>query len=165
ARDASTEPEDLADPEVHGEQALELRARHAGVPCLRAREQALLGGEEGAAAVGVDGAALEDDVARVAAERGLPPAAAEGAGERVAGGRVPPVIAVLRPAVEAPVDEGDVAVVASHEERAGIAHPGAVGRDAKEVHPPEIHAGVAEDALSASLQACVVDQDTDALAR
>src|SRR5207253_8094020 len=149
------EPEDLADAQVRAEHALELRARDTGVPRLLAREQALLGGEEGAAAVDVDGAALEDDVARAAAKRRLPPGAAERAGERIARGGVPPVIAVLRPAVEAPVDEGDVAVVASHEERAGIARPGAVGRDANEVHPPEVDAGVAEDALRASLQACV----------
>src|SRR6266576_6265899 len=59
--DLAAEPEDLAHAEVVVQRALEVRALRTWVPRLHRREQALLGGEERAAPVHVDAAALEDE--------------------------------------------------------------------------------------------------------
>src|SRR6266550_3266434 len=166
ARDPAAEPEDLPDAEVGAEEPLDRVAAHARVSRLHAREQAFLRREHGAPAVHVDRAALEDDRPRPSAvgHRRLPPATAEEPGQRVAHPRVPPVIAVLRPAVEAPADEPDVAVVAAHELRASVAHPRPVGRHTEELDPRATDAGAAQEVPGASLHAGVVDEDADALA-
>ena len=67
---AAGEPEGLVDAEVVAEGAFELgaglvRRAEAGVALLDFGEEALLGGEQDACAVGVDGAAFEDDAAAV----------------------------------------------------------------------------------------------------
>ena len=70
AGDAAVQPEDLLDAEVVGEGLLEsLRVgfvAEAGVALLDLGEQALFGGEQDARAVGVDGAAFEDEAVRLA---------------------------------------------------------------------------------------------------
>src|SRR5262249_51411759 len=74
-------------------------------------------------------------------------------------------VRVLRPGVEAPVRDPDLAVgLAADEEGAVVARPGAVGRDAEEVDAAEIDAGTAEHAPRRPLHRRVVDQDADALA-
>jgi hypothetical protein len=60
AGDAAIEPDHLIDAEKIVKGLLQLRAADAGIALLYLAEQALLGGEQNARAVGVDGAAFED---------------------------------------------------------------------------------------------------------
>ena len=107
AGDARAEPEHLADAEVVGEAPA--RARRGEVRgCAPGRaEQALLGGEQRAAAVDVDGAALEHDAA---ATPSIGAGCQSGRRSRRASARgdrgVAAVVRILGPAVEAPVDRG-----------------------------------------------------------
>src|SRR5438552_1343178 len=158
ARDAAAEPEDLAHAEVGVERALQRRALHPRVPRLHRREKALLGGEERAAPVHVDAAALED-------EPRLPLPAPEELRQPAGYGVVALPVGVLRPAVELPVGVGDLAVVAAYEERAEVARPRAVGRHAEELDATRVDAGAREDAPGAPLGRRVADEDAHALAR
>ena len=66
AGDAAAEPDDLLDAEIVVEGPLKLLAADAGVALLHFAEQALFGGQQDALAVGVDGAAFEDEPALLA---------------------------------------------------------------------------------------------------
>ena len=90
-------------------------------------QQALLGGEQRALAVGVEGAALEH-------ERRLVAAHAPGLGDGRRHLRVLVVgREVLAPAVEAEVHHRDLTLVVAHEDGAVVADPGVVERDGEEV--------------------------------
>ena len=58
-KDASIEPDHLIDAEIVVKGLLQLLAAHAGIALLHFAKQALLGGEQNARAVRVDGAAFE----------------------------------------------------------------------------------------------------------
>jgi len=64
ASDAAVEPENLIDAEKIVEGLFELGAADAGVALLHFAQQTLLGGEQDALAVGVDGTAFEDEALR-----------------------------------------------------------------------------------------------------
>ena len=68
---AFAEPDRLANPERIAKDALVAVARETGIPLLNRREQALLGHEQRAFAVGLDRAAFEDDALAVVRTRGL----------------------------------------------------------------------------------------------
>ncbi len=97
-------------PRKSREGLFELGFRDAGVALLDFGEEALFGGEEGAGAVGVDGAAFEDEAVGGAVGEG--DGGVEG-GHGVVGGDlagdavVVEVVGVLGPGVEAPVGEGE----------------------------------------------------------
>ena len=140
AGDAVAEPQHLAHAQVLAEHALQLLARDAGVARLDRAQQALLGGQQRPAAVDVDAAPLEDDPARARVRRPASAARRRRRSRRasqLADGVVALVVGVLRPAVELPVGQRDLTGVAVrsrlHEQRAEVARPAAIGRDAKEV--------------------------------
>src|SRR5262249_31529691 len=150
AGDAASEPEDLPDAEVAAEDVLELGAREPWVSRLDRAQQALLGREERAAAVHVDAAALEHHLE-------LPLAAAEQPGEAVRRRIVAAPVRILRPRVEPPVGERDLAV-APDEERTEVSGPGAVGRDAVEVDLRRVDARALEHAPRRPLRARVAHE-------
>ena len=87
---------------------LELLAADAGIALLHFAQQAFFGGEQGALAVDVDGAAFEDDAALLAGDVDgrLPLRQAEelsGAGGNLV---VEMPVGILGPGVEAPVGDG-----------------------------------------------------------
>ena len=161
---AAVEPEDVVDAEVAIEGGFQLLTGDAGVAGLDRGEETFFGGEEGAFAVGVDGAAFEDEAVRGAVGEG------DGwldAGHGVVGGDmlgnpvVVNVVGVLGPAVEAPVGEGDLARGGFDEDGAGVAEPDAVGTPGVEVKAGEVGALAAEHASGTLLGGEVVDQDVN----
>ena len=107
---AAGEPEGLVDAEVVAEGAFELgaglvRRAEAGVALLDFGEEALLGGEQDACAVGVDGAAFEDDAAAV--DFGLDLGEVVELGDAVRDLVVAAEVGVLGPGVELPVGDGE----------------------------------------------------------
>jgi hypothetical protein len=116
ARDARAEPQDLADAEVARQGALDAAPAEAWVARLQRLEEALFGRDEGAAAVHVDGAAFEHQVAASGARQ--PTGQTEEGGHDATETAIVPVIRVLRPAIEAPVHERTGRVgVAAHDLR------------------------------------------------
>src|SRR5439155_22618992 len=105
-----------------------------------------------------DAPALED-------EPRLPLAAPEEFRQPVGDGGVALPVRVLRPAVELPVGERDIAVVAPDEERAEVARPRAVGRHAEEVDAAHVDTAAGQHAPGAPLAHRVADEDAHALAR
>ena len=68
AEDAASEPDGVRRAEVVGKRFFVVHARHVRIALLHFAQQAFFGGEDGAGAVDVDGAAFEDDAL---AERSL----------------------------------------------------------------------------------------------
>ena len=147
---AAVEPERLMDAEVVVEGAFELgaglfRRAEAGVALLDLGEEALLGGEEDAGAVDVDGAAFEDDAAGPGfgvsgRSFGLNLGDVVELGDAVGELVVAAEVGVLGPGVELPVGDGEAggeifggAFRYFYEDGAGIAQPDAVGGPVVEV--------------------------------
>src|SRR5690349_15957637 len=101
---------------------------------MRAGQQAFVRREQRSIAVDVDGAALQDDPARfIAVESGRFPRAHPAPSRDAATGVfVVTVVVVARPAVEAELHRGDLAL-APDEERNEIAGPGPVRLRVKEL--------------------------------
>ncbi len=117
------------------------------ITLLALAEQAFFGGEQGAAAVDVDAAAFEHDAAAVV--NGLPDEAPEFFVDVGYRERIFFVVAVLGPAVELPVGEGDFAGIIFHADGAGVAHPAAIRGNAEEIDGVEIGAGFFQDVAHA----------------
>jgi len=190
---AAREPEGLVDAEVVAEGAFEEAlgcgfVAEAWVALLNFGEEALFGGEQNSRAVGVDGAAFEDDAVRFTtptskcARRGPRfPACRSGRwrrnfgldlgevvelGDAVGDLVVEMPVGVLGPGVELPVEDGEVFPITGaggffHEDRAGVAEPDAVGGPLVEVEAREIRAAALEDARGAALGGEIVDEDVD----
>ena len=162
AHDAPAEPDHLADAEAVGEGALDLGSGEARISRLLVRQEAFLGREQRALAVDVDRPALENDA---------PPRDRDGSREgasRFRDGRGDPRIAamvgVLGPPVEAPDRGRDGAVRPVDEDRAGVAHPAPVGRDAVELDPIEVDLEALENSAGTFFGRRVADQDRGGLA-
>ena len=119
----------------------------AGVALLDFGEEALFGGEEEAGAVGVDGAAFEDEAVGLAVARGFDLGFELGHvvefGDVVGDLVVAVPVVVLGPGVELPVGDGEVALRVFDEDGAGVAEPDAVGGPVVEVEAGEVGAGAA----------------------
>ena len=109
-----------------------LRARQAKprIPPMRSSDEALFGGEQRPFAVDVDRSALEHDGAfcTVEVRGGLPSVDAEPRRDALAGSVVELMVVVARPAVEVPLDRGELArglalAALDHERRHEIARP------------------------------------------
>jgi hypothetical protein len=187
ARAAAMQPEGLVDAEVIAEGCFEQVLRRgfvaeAGVAHLDLGEQALLGGEENARAVGVDGAAFEDDTVGLITptrkfarrgprfglriegsgrDNGLDLRDAVETGHVVRNFVVKMPVRVLGPGVELPVGDGEVVLLIFNKDRAGVAKPDTVGGPVVEVEAGEVGSAAAEDASGAALCGRVVDQDVD----
>jgi len=163
---APVEPENLVDAEVVVEGLLDLLARDAGVALLDLGEEALLGGEEDADSVGVDGAAFEDEAMGftvLADHLGAELFHGVELGDVVRDLVVAAPVVVLGPGVEVPVGEGDLAVRILDEDGAGVAEPDPVGLPGVEVEAGHVGSGAQEDALGALFGGLVVDEDVDIL--
>src|SRR5262249_21262652 len=154
------------DAEVIGENLLEVLARKTGVPRLHWTQEALLGGQQRAAAVQLDRAALEHDapVPPVFGRDGEPEGPPQPSGDAPGHGGVTPVVRVLRPPREAPAHESEVAIRATQEERTVIARPRAIRGNAKPVDATGIDAGAPEHRVRLPLKLLVSYQDPHALA-
>ena len=178
---AAGEPEGLVDAEVIAEGAFEQALRsgfvaEAGIALLDLGEETFLGGEQDSRAVGVDGAAFEDDAVRLPACRsgrrrrdfGLDFGEVVELGDAVGDLVVAEEVGVLGPGVGLPVGDGEVgagifggAVGYFYEDGAGVAQPDSVGGPVMEVEAGEIGAAAAEDGGGAALGGEIVDQDAD----
>ena len=106
AGDAAIEPDDLIDAQEVMKGLFQLVAAHAGIALLHLAQQALLGGEQNTFAIGIDGAALENQaVLRAIRERDrwLPLGQAEKFGDAARDLVVAMPVGILGPGVEAPV--------------------------------------------------------------
>ncbi len=174
ADDAAVEPQDVVDTKVVVENGFQLLLAHAGVALLDFTEEAFLRGEENACAIGVNGAAFQYYAARpaVLAFRGgfgrvrwLP----RGDLEQLchAGGKLVVVVPVVvfGPGVEAPVGEGDLALLVSDEDGAGVAGPDTVGGPEVELDAVEIGAGAGEATGGAGALGGTGNDEVDDFAR
>ena len=106
-------------------------AGETGIALLRSAEKAFFGCEQRSAAVDVYAPAFEDYAA--AFVRRLPDAMFEFFINLRSRERIFFVIAVFGPAVEDPMRVGDLAGSAAYGDGTGVAHPAAIGGDAKEI--------------------------------
>ncbi len=130
---AVLEPEDAADAELVLQHFLDGGLVQPGI--ARRRQQAALGGEQGAAAVDFDGAALQHEVHRF--HRGIPGAEGDqppGEGVVALGGKL------AAPAVESEIQVQQLAV-AHHGDRAVIAGPDVVVGNGVNLQPIIRHSG------------------------
>ena len=114
-----------------------------------------------AAAVDVDAAAFEDDAAAFVDR--LPEAPLQffvGLGND---NGVFFVIGVFGPAVEAPMGVGDFAGRILYADRAGVAHPAAIGGDAEEIDGGEVGAGFFQDGADTGFGGAIFDEEINAL--
>ena len=109
AGDALAQPDDVADAQIIGEHLLQPRAVEARVAALDLAQQALLGGQQAAPAVDVDGASFHDDAAELVPARdpGYPQGVAQVSRDPPGNSVVVLVVRVLRPGIEPPVDQVD----------------------------------------------------------
>ena len=167
AGDARAEPQHPLDPQPLPQRLLQRRPRQARIPRLPAAEQALLGRQQQALPVPVDGAALQDHAPRPAGrrDRDLEPAHAQAPGDRARQRVVAPPGAVAGPAVEPPVGRRDfaAAVLPAHDEdRAAVPDPGAVRGNDVPVDPAQVDAGLPQPPLRPPPHGLVVVDDRDA---
>ena len=73
------------------------------------------------------------------------------------------VIGVFGPAVEAPVRVGDFPGRVADGDRAGVAHPSAVGGNAKEIDGGEIGAGLFQNGADFGFSCAILHQQINAL--
>ena len=166
---AAVEPDRLLDAEEVVKGLFQQGA--GGLPIAQSRvalldigEEALLGGEEDASAVGIDGAAFEDQpMAGSVGEREDGPEAFDGVEVGDVGGDevVIEVVRILCPCIELPVGEGYPAAGLAEEDGAGVTEPDAVGAPVVEVEPGEVCALLSEHPGRTALGGEVVDQDVD----
>src|SRR5690242_12290448 len=142
ARDSLAQPEHIRGAEVRLEDRLELRPPQTGVADLhRLIEQAFLGGEHRAAAVDVDAAAFEHDIAiswpRPYREQSYFESRGRARGDAV----VQFPIGVLGPCIEPELrDRERRGMVCSHEDGPEVAGPAAVGGEPDELDAADIDA-------------------------
>src|ERR1043166_5808939 len=138
ADNPAAKPYHTLGPEHVGKDLLDPLAAEARIPRLRLRKQALFGAEEHPLSIHVDRAALHHDVASLDDDAILGHAKRPGDPPRDL--VVLLVVRVLGPAVESPMGRDLLAGRIPYEDRAGIARPDAIGRDAEEVDLREIDA-------------------------
>ncbi len=161
---APVKPDGLGDAELVGEGGFELGAGDAGVALLGFGEEALFGGDEGACAVDVDRAAFEDQAMGGAVgeeDFGAALGQVVEAGDVLGDLIIAMPVAVLGPAVEAPVGKGKVALRAQGEDGAGVAEPDAVGGPLMEVDAGEVGSAALENGGGATLGGLVVDENVN----
>ena len=130
-------------------------------------EEALLGGEEEAGTVGVDGAAFEDYAVGGAVgevDGGAKLGHAVELGYVVGDEVVAAPVVVLGPGVELPVGDGKFAGGVFYEDGAGVAEPDAVSGPAVEVGAGHVGSGALEVVSGTLLGGLVVDEDVDVFA-
>ena len=152
-------------PRFSQEDLLVVGALEAGVADLHEGvEQALLGGEDRALAVDVDGPALEHD--RPPLVDRAPQLQVEGLRRALGDLVVLPVVRVLGPAVEAEARDRHLGlgVLAPHADGPEVARPAAVGRPAEELDAPGRGADPLEDPPRLRLVRLRGHEDADDLA-
>ena len=169
AGDAAPQPDDGADAEPGLEGPLDVLPVHARVSRLHHRvEQALLGRQRGPGPVDVQAPALQDHrpTPPLRPRHDAPHASRRGDATRqtvVAG-----PVAVLGPAVEAPIHKGHLGGRfrgrgAPDERAARVAHPASVGRKPVRSQPPRIDPRLLQPPQGPSFRAGVPEHDLDRL--
>ena len=171
ARDSAPQPDDVVDAEIGLERPFDVPAVQSRVPRLHYRvEQALFGGQRGPRAVDVDAPAFEDHrpppAAGVRDDAPHLPNRGDAARQPVV---VHPVV-VLGPAVETPVNEGDLRGRvphggAPHERAARVADPAPVRREPVDADPTRIDPGPGQPPQRPPLGAGVAEYNLDRLDR
>src|SRR6185295_12554225 len=152
------QPQRVRDSQRLAEDALELAAGHSGIAGLDFWvEQAFLGGEQCAAAVHVDTAAFEDDLA--VDQRPLELLRRPHGNEIV----LLPVV-VFGPRIEMKARDREP-VGLPHEDGTEIPGPAAVRRKSQEMHLTEMDADPLEEPRRLRLVPLGIDEETHALAR
>ena len=166
---AFMKPEDLIDAEVVVEGLLEIFAgglfvAEAGVALLDLGEETLFGGDENARAVGVDGAAFEDETVGLAVrgnDLGLELGDVVMFGDVLGDLVVAVPVVVLGPGVELPVGYGEVAFGVLDKDGAGVAEPDSVGDPVVEVEAGEVGSSATEHGGGSVFSGEVVDENVN----
>jgi hypothetical protein len=178
AGDTVAEPENVGGTEIIAQDIFDFGAGHPGIARLDRAEEALFGGEQGAAAIHVNAAAFEDYALGRCLR--MPPRFSFGRGARfphrfwlpegqfqaVVGvgdeGGVFLIIVILGPGIEFPVGDGDFAGGIFYEDGAGIAGPSAICRDAGKFYGGKIGAGIFQDVARGRFGVLSFDEDSHA---
>ena len=158
--DAAFQPENIRYAKIIAEELFVIAFFEAGIAFLNPALQAFFGGEERAAAVDVDGAALENDAAAIV--RRQKDFAAESFVGACDGLRVLLMVWIFCPAIKKKMIEGDSAGIVCNADRTGVAHPAPVRRNAKELEGIEVNVRFFQDGFDAGFRGGVFDEKKNA---